>query len=390
MKKFLVIIVLVMVFSLSFAEIGVTNTEIKIGSFQALSGPVAAIGVPMTRGMNTYFQWINDNGGINGRKINLIVADDQFQPARTTTEVRRLVENDNVFAIVGGLGTPGVLAVMDYLNNNGVPFVYQGSGSSLLSFPPKEFVFPVQPNYITEGNIVINYLTEVKGAERIAIVYRNAEDGQEFYNSAVAALKAKGMSPVVSLPVAPDATDFTAQVTQLRRARPDAIAIMTFMPVTSTLVKQIHQYGMGDTPMILSYSNSDVTFITLTEKEAEGVEAMAWVNVDFTDPETPALKIYGKYNNGEIPNAFAVAGMIAAETFTQALIRAGKDLTRESLVAALETFDQWEGEIGPPLSYNAFDVTDNSSRLGLGAMYVLRVEEGAWVVASDWVSADIQ
>jgi len=389
MKKFLVFFVVLLMGLSIFAEVGVTDTEIKLGSFQALSGPVAGIGVPMTQGMNAYFDWVNKNGGVHGRQIKLLVADDQFQPSRTNVEVRRLVENDRVFAIVGGLGTPGTLAVMDYLNNNKVPFVYQGSGASVLSFPPKEYIFPVQPNYITEGNIVVNYLTEVKGAQRIAIVYRNAEDGIEFFESARDALQAKGMNFVEALAVAPDVTNFTAQVTRLRRARPDAILVMTFMPATSNLVKQIRQFGMNDTDVLLTYSNSDVTFIGLTGAEAEGVEAMAWVNVDFTDSTTPALSIFNEAF-GTIPNAFAVAGMIAAETFTEALRRAGPNLTRDSLIKALETFDAWEGEIGPPLSYGSHNLADYSSRLGLGAMYVLKVENGTWVEANTWIYADIK
>ncbi len=150
-KVFLFFLSVIFLMTFIFAEVGITDTEIKIGTFQAMSGPVAVIGQSVANGMKAYFNYVNDNGGIYGRNINLIVADDQFNPAKTTVEVKRLIENDKVFALVGGLGTPGNLAVIDYVNKMKVPYVYQASGSSLLAIPPKKYIFPVQPNYTLEG-----------------------------------------------------------------------------------------------------------------------------------------------------------------------------------------------------------------------------------------------
>ncbi|PWJ96640.1 amino acid/amide ABC transporter substrate-binding protein (HAAT family) [Oceanotoga teriensis] len=374
--------VLLIVFA--FAEVGVTDTEIKIGSFQALSGPIASIGQPMTKGMQAYFNWVNDNGGINGRKINLIVADDQFNPAKTTVEVKRLVESDNVFSIVGGLGTPGVLAVMNYLNESEVPFVYQGSGSSLLSFPAKEYVFPVQPNYKVEGNIIANYFVD-KGYKNIALVYRNAEDGKEFADSFEEVLSKNGKKAAISLAINPAADNFATEITKLIGKRPDAVAVMLYGAQAPNFIKQAKQYGLRNQEYVLSYANASVTFIQLAGNAAEGVKTAAWVDVDFENPETPALKIYGKYNNGEIPNAYAVAGLIAAETFTEAVKRAGKDLTRESLVEALETFNNWSGEITNGVTYADFNTERENSRLGKNSMYLLEVKDNIFVNSTDWL-----
>lgn len=142
MKKVVSMLFVVILLVFGFAEAGVTEKEILVGTFQAMSGPVAPIGRPMAQGMQAYFNYINEQGGIYGRKINLIIADDQFNPAKTVVEVRRMVEQDGVFAIVGGLGTPGILAVEGYLNNRGVPFVYLGGGSIEFSLPPKKIHIP--------------------------------------------------------------------------------------------------------------------------------------------------------------------------------------------------------------------------------------------------------
>jgi branched-chain amino acid transport system substrate-binding protein len=209
MRKVLVFILVAMsVMGVAQGVPGVTEDKILIGSFQALSGPVAPIGLDMTRGMQTYFRWINDLGGVWGRKIELLVENDQFNPALTVALVKKLVESDGVFAIVGGLGTPGCLAVMDYLNSNGVPFVYQGSGSSKLAFPPKEWVFAVQPNYTVEGQIIAKYAVEELGAKRIAVIYQNDDIGNEGLNGVKMYLEKVGLKPVAEVAFTPGQVGF--------------------------------------------------------------------------------------------------------------------------------------------------------------------------------------
>lgn len=396
MKKIVSMLFVVILLVFGFAEAGVTEKEILVGTFQAMSGPVAPIGRPMAQGMQAYFNYINEQGGIYGRKINLIIADDQFNPAKTVVEVRRMVEQDGVFAIVGGLGTPGILAVEGYLNNRGVPFVYLGGGSIEFSLPPKKYIFPVQPNYIVEGNIIVNYLVE-QGHKRIAVVYRNAEDGQEFSKSAVGTLKNLGMQPVANIAVDPLKTDFTSEITQLLATKPDAIAMCLFMPQSVTFVRQAKQFGMTSQRYVMSYANSSESYIELAGDAAEGVEVTAWVFVDFANPEDNAIQIYQKYYNA-IPDAYAIAGMIAAEVFVEAVTRAGPNLTREGLVAALETFDNWRGHFialgdeNHGLTYK--DISQFDARMGVTSMYIMKVADTEeygliWTVASPWMSYDV-
>ncbi|GAB6188718.1 ABC transporter substrate-binding protein [Marinitoga arctica] len=389
MKKVLLVLLSVLVImSIGYSVDGVTDTEIKIGTFQAMSGPVAVIGQSVANGMNAYFNYVNDNGGIYERKINLIIADDQFNPAKTTVEVKRLIENDKVFALVGGLGTPGNLAIMDYVNNMKVPYVYQASGSSLLAIPPKKYIFPVQPNYTLEGNIMINYLVKTKKAKKIAIVYRNDDAGKEFLKSSMETLKDKyNMKPVETLAINPTANDFSTEITKLIAKQPDAIAIMLFVPQSVNFVKQAKQYGLQKQKYVLTYANSDISYILLAKEAAEGVEAMAWVKVDFSNPDLEPFKIYKKYYD-QLPNAYAIAGMIAAEVFVEGLNRAGKDLTREKMVEALETMNKWSGMLAHEITYKKYDPNDETCRLGKQSMYVLRVRKGAWTQMTNWIYYD--
>lgn len=364
---------------------GITDDEILVGSFQALSGPVASIGVPVKNGMEAYFNFVNAQGGVNGRQVNLLVADDAFDPSRTTVEVKRLVESDGVFALVGGLGTPGNLAIMDYVEEQQVPYVYQASGSGLLTNPPKEYIFGVQPNYTTEGTLMAKYLVEEKGAEDVAIVYRNLDDGKELAESVRESLAEYGQELVADIAIDPSAQDFSANLIQLNQAQPDAIIVGLFVPQSANFIKQAKELGLTDQNYLLTYSNADATFVTLAEGQAEGAEAMAWVDVDFTDTEQMLFEIYDASFPGEIPNAYAVAGMIAAEVFTEGLERAGRDLTRSSYVDALETLDRFTGAIAEGITYTEFDANDPLSRIGKRSMYVLKVEDGVFAREHGWI-----
>ena len=368
---------------------GVTDTAIKIGTFQAMSGPVAIIGTSVAKGMQAYFEYINKQGGINGRKIELIIADDQFNPAKTVVETRRLVENDGVFAMVGCLGTPGVLAVMDYLQDSEVPFVYQGSGATQLAIPPKYWVFPFQPNYLVEGNVMVRYLVETKKFTKLGMIYRNAEDGKDSYNSVMNTIKMfPGVEMVRAVAVDPTATDFSAEIQRLAAAEPEAIIVTLFAPQTANYLKQsIQQFGLKKPLYLLNYANPDPTTIAATGADViEGVEAMAWVQVDFTQADFPPFKWYQDlHGQGQLPNAFAVAGMIAAELFCEGVSRAGRNLTREDLVKGLESMTDWSGILAKDTLYKPYNENDITCRLGKQRMYPLVVKKGVWEIAGDWV-----
>ncbi|HAA85743.1 MAG TPA: ABC transporter substrate-binding protein [Kosmotogaceae bacterium] len=390
MKRVLVFLTIAMVVlgSFVFAEDGVYEDKVVIGSFQALSGPVAPIGVSMRKGMDAYFNWVNNTGGVYGRNIDLIVVDDQFSPSKTVVEVRRLVEEDKVFSIVGGLGSPGCLAVMDYLNDRGVPFVYQGSGSSILAIPPKEYIFTVQPHYTTEGQIAAKYMMETLGAKRVAIIYRADDAGREGLNSMSKWLLDNGYPAalVAKMPVDPNKVTFDSEILKLLELGVDAVYLLMWIPQSPNFLMQAQEYGL-DATLVGSYANPDITLIYLAGQAAEGFQSLAWVAADPEDEGfLEYIKIYQETFPGEIPNAYAAAGFIAAEVFTEALRRAGENPTREKLVDALETMKGWSGLITPEITYSAFDEEDNFCRSGVLQMYVMEVRNQEWVTLHDWIS----
>lgn len=393
MKKFLLLFVMVLTVlstAVVASENGVYADKVVIGTFQALTGPVAPIGVSMKKGIDAYFNWINNNGGVYGRKIELIGADDQFNASKTVVEVKRMVEQDKVFSIVGGLGTPGVLAVMDYLNSGKVPFVYQGSGASILAIPPKEYVFTVQPNYITEGSIAAKYLMEVVKAKKVGIIYRADDAGKEALSSFSTWLKDNGYPKalVAEMSVDPTKLTFDNEILKLLDANVEALYMVMWTPQSPNFLKQAVDYGFEAT-MIGSYANPDITLIQLAGEASEGFQALAWVSADAEAPGfIKYVDIYQETFPGEIPNAYAAAGFIAAEVFTEGLRRAGEEPTREKLVKALETMTGWTGLIAPEITYRPFDPNDTYCRTGVQQMYVMEVKDQVWTTLHDWISLE--
>lgn len=389
MKKILLIALaaaLMMTGTVLAAEPGVTEKEVLVGSFIAQSGPYAAIGVPYANGIKAYFNWVNKNGGVNGRQIKFIIEDDQLNAANTTVAVKKLVEQDKVFALVGGLGTPGVVATYKYLETNKVPHIYQGAGSGLIAIPPNKYIFPVQPNYTTEGVLMVKYLSETKGAKTIAVIYRNLDDGKELAASVKAEAAKRGVKVVADIPVEATASDMSTQILQLTAANPDAIVVGLFNPQSASFLKQARgDFKLTKPTYLMTYSNADLTVAAGAAGNAVGVEAMAWVSVDFTDPNLPIFKVYQQTFPGQLPNAFGVAGLTAAEIFVEGLKRAGKNLTREGLVKAMESFEKFTGMVAVDISYGPYNVNDWTCRLGKQSMYVLRFTKDNIEVASDWI-----
>ncbi|MGC8903392.1 MAG: ABC transporter substrate-binding protein [Fervidobacterium sp.] len=384
MRRFVSIVIFMGLLVSVFAEVGVYSDKVVIGTFQALSGPYAIIGQEMTKGMKAYFNWINSRGGIYGRRIELLVADDQLNPAKTVVEVKRLVEQDKVFAIVGGLGTYGCLAVMDYLEQNKVPFVYQGAGTSKLVIPPKRYIFGVQPDYTLEGALIAKYVGEIAKFKSPAIVYMNNDIGLEGYTAFKEKLKDYEMSPSAEISYNPADTDYSGQVVKLVEKNPDVIVIYGLITDTIRWIKTIRDYGLNS-KIITIYPNADPSFINLAGKYSEGVIFTGWVPLatpdrpDFVRDYQRAISIFQQTYPKEIPSSYAVAGFIAAEVFTEGLVRAGKDLTREKLVKALESFKNWNGIL-------AKDITWGSNlRRGKSSMYFMVVKNKQFVPLTDLI-----
>ncbi|MHB8106052.1 MAG: ABC transporter substrate-binding protein [Candidatus Cryosericum sp.] len=362
---------------------GITVNQILIGSFSVQTGPYAVVGVPFSQGMLSYFDMVNDAGGINGRKIKLEVVDDQFNPANTVTVVKKFVTEDNVFAVVGGVGSPGCAAVVDYLNDQKVPFIYQASGLSSLSIPAKPYVFAVQPNYINEGQVIAKYAGSTLGLKNIAVLYSNDQAGNEWLTGTKQGAAKFGGTVALELPFPVTETDFTPYLLKVQASKVDALIIYTSSVATAGLaVKTAKSLGLTQ-KILLSYVAASIAAVAGADA-AEGVYVPGWV--DFSNPKNPdVVKFFSTWNKyypkgNQALYAYACAGWVAAEVFTEAVRRSGPYPTRDALCWALETFNGWSGVLAKDISYSP---TEHSGKYSL---FFMQVQKGALVKVSDWIS----
>jgi branched-chain amino acid transport system substrate-binding protein len=350
---------------------GITDTTIKIGAFGALSGPVAAVGVPVKKGMEAYVKYVNDQGGVHGRKIELIFEDDQFNPANALAAVKKLVEQDKVFAISPGLGTPGVLATLDYLTEKQVPFVYPMTGASQPAYPLKKNTFTVQPNYVDEGKILVQYTAEKMGAKKVAVLWQNSDIGKQGLEGVKAQVAKAGVQLVYEGAHDVKDVDFSTHILKAKEAGADSVILYTVVGQCAGILKEAQKQGYKAN-FITTYINSDLNLLKLAGDAAEGLLIGGWVPIaDLNEPNFKKfMEIYQKYNNtAETPSGYATAGFIAGEILVEALKRTGKELDRDGLIKALESFKDYSGILAQGITYT----TDSHS----GVKYLLLIKVNA-------------
>ncbi|MFZ5353275.1 MAG: ABC transporter substrate-binding protein [Bacillota bacterium] len=334
---------------------GVTDTEIKIGTIAVQAGVLSFIGQPYVSGMKAYFDMVNEAGGINGRKITLIAEDDEFKPDKSIAAAEKLIEQDKVFAIVGQLGTPCVLATADTVKEAGIPSVYFGSGAVAMTKLGDNF-FPVQPDYESEGKLMAYYVANEVKASKIAVLYQNDDVGKEGLTGIKEGLKALGKEAILgeAAEIAFGAADkdFTAQIQKAKAENPDFVIIYGLSGGTAGLLKEIEKVEF-DVPLLTTYSNADASFLAIAAagapKMTANLHVMGWLEVE-QDKLKPLLDAMAKYYKDVPVNAYTMAGWVAAETFVAGLKQAGDNLSWEGYIDAMNKLDFKDG-LAPHIKY---------------------------------------
>ncbi len=395
MKKITIAVVLIaaVAFGLSAAgraetaaAQGVTEDSVLVGNSAATSGALAAVGVPFNSGIEAYFKMVNDAGGVAGRTIEWVHYDDEFDGAQGVTYAQRLVEDDGIFAFVGHFGTPTVAATQEYLDAIGIPRVYYATGlRSLFDLTAEDGArasFPVQPIYDAEGEVMVARAVSDFNAERIGVIYPNADDGHGLL--AGIELRAGMLNvPIVTSQVSPDASDMSSAAQTIVSGDVDVVLVAANQVPAEVAIKALAAAG-NTAPVITSYVNAAPTFVEGV-REVLGsfdVYANAWLQVvDNEGNPTEALDEYveavSKIDAGLAGNPYAQAGWIAAAVFVQGLERVGSDpLTWDAYIAAME-----QAPVEIPLG-GTVDFEDGR-RVGTQAMSLLKAiydDEPNWIV----------
>jgi branched-chain amino acid transport system substrate-binding protein len=347
---------------------GITPTSILIGSHQPLTGPAAPGYDEIAPASTAYFDYVNAHGGIYGRKIIYKYLNDQYDPTITSTVVRQLVLQDNVYAIFNGLGTPTHLAVVSFLNSEKVPDVFVASGCECWDNPttyPETFGW--QLDYVREGKILGQYVAQHFKGKKIAYFYQDDEFGMDGVKGLEDEIPA---SQVVTKQSYVDTNvNIAPQVAALAASHAQVVVAYSIPAFTALLKLYSLKDGFDPTLVVSSVGSDPITLSGLLEAYAKqggsSVNGNALTNGIITDEYLPALstsdpwynlfvKIHNQYDAKEPLDGNFFYGMAAAYTFVQAMLKAGRNPTRADLVAAINS-GLPQGPMVAPYAYSATD-----------------------------------
>jgi branched-chain amino acid transport system substrate-binding protein len=321
---------------------GASDAEIKVGNIMPYSGPLSAYAL-IGRTQAAFFRMINEQGGINGRKINFVSYDDAFSPPKTVEQARKLVESDEVLLIFQSLGTPTNNAIQKYLDQKKVPQLFVATGATKFG-DPKNFPWTMgwQPTYQTEGHIYARYILENLPNGKIGILYQNDDSGRDYLKGLKDGLGAEASKRMIvaELPYDPSDPTVDSQVVALKTLGADIFFDEASPKFAAQAIRKAAEIGWKPTLFLASVSNSVGSVLKPAGLEnAKGVLSSAYIK-DPTDPawkDDPAIKEWAAFMDkyfpeGDKTSTFSVYAYAVAQTFVQVIKQCGDELTRENVM----------------------------------------------------------
>jgi branched-chain amino acid transport system substrate-binding protein len=324
------------------AEPGVTADSVILGQSTAMSGPLAELGNDLITGARAYFDRLNAQGGVAGRKIKIITKDDAYEIPKTVANVKALVENDKVFMLFNTFGTPNNEAVLPFVTEHGVPLLAPYSGASSIRKPEFTTAYHVRASYADEGEKIIEHLA-LLGFTKIAVVYQNNAFGKEALAGVQAAMTKRNMKPVSLATVENSATDAAAAAKTIAVTEPAAVIACTAGKPTAEFIKNYNLLRKGTSYYTLSVMGTQ-TSVKALGPDGAGVVVSQVVPYPWS-LDAPIIKEYQQAMAliGAKDYSFvSFEGFIDAKVFTEALRRAGKDLTRKKFLAAMASLKDYD------------------------------------------------
>ncbi|MGE0845393.1 MAG: ABC transporter substrate-binding protein [Flavobacteriaceae bacterium] len=364
-----------MTVSAASAEVGVTQDTIKLGMFGPLTGPTSIYGYPINNGAIAIYDEINEKGGINGRKIEIVHEDGACDPAKTRAAVKKLIFNDEVFAINGGSCSAAVFAAREEFAQNKVPFMVMAATMDRITTPADRYIFTTTLPGSGDGRIMLNFAASNPKFKRMAIIRHENEWAEAKSATIYENYKEKGIELVADVRLPAQATDATSQVLQLQAAKPDVVMFVLYPGESAVFLRDSLRYGF-DAPKIGTTSVMDLLDLA---KRAGSMDALKNVYVGSflkgpigSSELSEWTDIYKKHFPNDRVQSLSFYGMSGALTIVDALKRAGPDLTREKFVDALEATQKGNG--GPAYCEVTFGPDVRQGCLG-GAIWTLKGEE---------------
>ena len=364
-------------------DVGITSDEIKIGTWAPLTGPASNLST-IARAMEAYFAYINDQGGIHGRKLTLLLRDDGYDPERTPAIVKELVDGDHVFALLGGNGTANCLAVKDFIAIKLLPWINPGSAARVWTSPLNAYVFSTFPSYVTEGRILAKYVVNELEAETYGMFYQDDSFGREGQEGVRLGLRSANKEIALAQAYTVGQNDLTEIAQNFKDENVDVIFVWSITEGAAALVTAVAAIEDYDPQIVATQVLSDPVMFDLAGDAWEG--AIVASSVPETTSDEPgtvkAREIIEQYGNGMAFGTYAYWGLARAEILVEGLERAGRDLSRLKFILAIESIDNWtDNFVGTPISFSA----DNHQ--GMNVIQLSKAEGGKLVHVSGWLES---
>jgi branched-chain amino acid transport system substrate-binding protein len=393
MKKGITGILFIMVLSLFFcgigsAEVGVTDNEIVIGSHLDLSGPIAMWGKQTKLGMQMRAREINEAGGIHGRKIRLVVEDNGYDPKKAIMATNKMISRDKVFCFVSNMGTPTALASFPIIMKKKIPHLFPMTTAEPFYKPYNRYSFNGFPTYYDSARNMVKYFVEHKKYSKFGMLYQDDDMGAIMKKGVEDQLAVYKLKLLEATSYKRGATEFSAQIAKLKKAKPQLIMLATIIRETVGAMREANKIGW-DVEFCGSGPAYTQLIPMLAKKSGFSVDGKLYIGAYAMYPykDSPLKTVRDWFNRhikffGVPPDMPTLTGYQAMDHFVKGAEKAGRNLTRETLIDALETLNYVEDKVfgGSPL------ILTPTSHVGIHHIFMTQVQKGKFVKVSEIIS----
>ena len=361
---------------------GVSKTEIVIGTIQDLSGPIAAFGKQSRNGMQLRVDEINEQGGIAGRKLKLLVEDAGYDPKRAVLAAQKLVNQDKIFLMAGHIGTAHNNAAMPVQFEKNVINFLPITAAREMYEPFHKLKYSFAATYYDQIRMTLPKLVQDKGAKKVCTMYQDDEFGLEVLRGAEAALKTVNMALVEKTSYKRGATDFSSQVARMKAGGCDLVVLGTIIRETIGAIGESRKTGFNPTFLGSSAAYTDLIH-KLGGKAMDGLYATHTSVHPYLDEASQPLRFWAnKYKTkfNEDPTVYSVYGYSIIDTFARAAQKAGANLSTDTFIKAMDSLTIEPDMFGAPqISFTA------TKRLGNDLSRMSQIQDGRWKVVSEYI-----
>jgi branched-chain amino acid transport system substrate-binding protein len=361
---------------------GVAKDEITIGTIQDLSGPLAGFGKQIRLGMMLRVDEINEQGGINGRKVKLLVEDSAYDPKKAVLSAQKLVNQDKIFTMVGHLGTAQNLAAMPVQFEKNIVNFLPVTAAREMYEPLNRLKYSFAATYFDQMRTALPKLVKEKAAKKVCTIYQDDEFGLEVVRGAEAGLKTMNMEFAERTSFKRGATDFSSQVAKMKSSGCDFVVMGTIIRETIGTIAESRKTGFAPTFMGSSAAYTDLIH-KLGGKAMDGLYATHTVANPYLDDASQPIRFWAaKYKTKftDDPTVFSVYGYIIIDTWAKAAGKAGNGLTTDSFIKAMDSMT-----IPPDIFGSAQATYSATKRLGSDVSRLSQLQDARWKVTSDYI-----